>query len=413
MAKKIPSKKWAVETMAVHAGREDFLDLGVHAPPIDLSTTYPLKNLDSGIASIDALVEGERSAENPIYARLYNPTVARFEEALAILEGADDAVAFGSGMAALSACLMVAREEGGHVVAVRPLYGGSDHLIDSGLLGLEVSWTTPDAIIEAVRPDTSLIIVETPANPTLNLTDIRTVVAQAGEVPVLVDSTFATPILQKPLDRGAAYVLHSATKFLGGHGDVIAGVIATNTTRAKRLRKIRIVTGGLLHPISGYLLHRGLTTLSIRVKQAQTTAIGLAGRLLEHNDVERVYYPGLSHCDPLCLVGDQMCGPGTMVAFEVKGGYDVASRTMRLVQLLTPAVSLGSVDTLIQHPAGLTHRVVAEAARVAHGISDGLLRVSVGLEDLDDLWEDLSSALRSAHQERTRRAPEPHTLLMI
>jgi len=409
MANKMLPREWQLETLAVHAGREDFTELGVHAPPIDLSTTYPLKNLDSGIASLDALIEGERSAENPIYARLYNPTVARFEEALAILEGAEDAVAFGSGMAALTACLMAAKEDGGHVVATRPLYGGSDHLIDSKLLGLDVSWAKPDAIQEAILPDTSLIIVETPANPTLNLMDIRAMVGHSGDIPVLVDSTFATPILQKPLERGATLVLHSATKFLGGHGDVIAGVVAANGFWAKRLRQIRIATGGVLHPLSGYLLHRGLTTLPVRVKQAQETAIGLAERLNEHPDIIRVYYPGLSHCDPLQLVGDQMTGPGSLVAFEVDGGFDVASRILTHVRLFIPAVSLGSVDSLIQHPAALTHRVVSETTREAHGISSNLLRISVGLENREDLWEDLCAAIRVAKKQKSIPEGELYT----
>ncbi|MEP0547461.1 MAG: PLP-dependent aspartate aminotransferase family protein [Rhodothermales bacterium] len=383
-------------TRAVHAGRSDLAALGVHAPPLDLSTTYPFADLDAATDSLDALVSGDREAANPVYARLYNPTVGRFEEALAALEGAEAAVAFGSGMAALTAVLLAARQDGEHVVGIRPLYGTSDHLLSSGLLGLDVTWTTADAVGEAIRPDTSLVVIETPANPTLRLVDIEAVVTQAGGVPVLVDSTFATPVLQRPLDHGAALVLHSATKFLGGHGDVIAGVVATSEAWARRLRQVRVVTGALLHPLAAYLLHRGLPTLPLRVERAQATAQTLAERLAAHDAVTAVHYPGLDGGDPLRLIGRQMSGPGAILAFEVAGGHDAATALLRAVRLMTPAVSLGSTDTLIQHPAGLTHRVVDADARAASGITDGLLRISVGLEDADDLWADLARGLRAA-----------------
>ena len=209
------------ETLAVHAGREDLSVLGVHALPLDLSSTYPLSDLVRGGESLELMAMGGQDKSNPVYSRLYNPTVGRFEEALAKLEGADEAVAFASGMAAMTACLLAAKQKGGHVVAVRPLYGGSDHLIASGLLGLDVTWAEPDGVHAALRSDTALVIVETPGNQTLALLDIEAVVAQACGVPVLVDSTFATPVLQNPLKLGASLVLHSATKFLGGHGDVL------------------------------------------------------------------------------------------------------------------------------------------------------------------------------------------------
>ncbi len=380
-------------TRAVHAGRADFASLGVHAPPLDLSTTYPFTDLGVATDSLDTLVGGDATAPNPVYARLYNPTVGRFEEALAELEGAEEAVAFASGMAALTAVLMAVRQDGGHVVGVRPIYGTADHLISSGLLGLDVTWTEADAVAEAIRPDTSLVIIETPANPTLALVDIEAVVAQADDVPVLVDSTFATPVLQRPLAHGAALVLHSATKFLGGHGDVIAGVVATGEAWARRLRQVRVATGGLLHPLAAYLLHRGLPTLALRVERAQATAQALAERLASHERVASVHYPSLPGGDPHGLVGRQMAGPGSILAFEVVGGYEAATDVLRAVRLMTPAVSLGSTDTLIQHPAGLTHRVVDASDRKANGISDGLLRVSVGLEAAADLWADLAFAL--------------------
>jgi cystathionine beta-lyase/cystathionine gamma-synthase len=317
---------------------------------------------------------------------LHNPTVRRFELALAELEGAEDAVAFASGMAALTATLLAECGERRHVVALRPLYGGSDHLLACGLLGLEPTWVRgPEEVADAVRPDTGLVLLETPQNPTLGVVDIAAVVSAARGVPVAVDNTFATPILQNPAAHGAAYVLHSATKFIGGHGDVVAGVLATTAERAARLRRVRILTGALLHPMGAYLLHRSLPTLPLRVRAAQTTASVLAHRLREHERVERVLYPEPD--------GVQLRGPGAVLSFEVSGGFDAAARVIGAFKLVTPAVSLGSTDTLIQHPAGLTHRLVDPAAKAECGITDGLLRLSVGLEDPEDLWDDLAHAL--------------------
>lgn len=387
-----------LETLGVHAGREDFSELGVHAPPLDLSTTYPVRDLGEGTASFDALVAGAATAANPIYARLHNPTVARFENALAQLEGTTDAVAFGSGMAAMTACLLAAGRRRKHVLAVRPLYGTNDQLLDSGLLGITTRWVEPKDIASAISDDTALVIIETPANPTLDLIDIAAVVMAAGAVPVLVDSTFATPTLQQPAALGATLVLHSATKFLGGHGDVIAGVVACNAEWAVSLRQVRAATGGLLHPLGAYLLHRGLQTLSLRVLKAQENARQLVKRLAAHPMVTMVCYPGLGTVANAHLVDTQMSGPGSLMAFEVRGGHAAASAVMAAVRLATPAVSLGSVDTLIQHPAGLTHRVLDAATQAQHGITPGLLRLSVGIEHVDDLWADLRQALDAAEQ---------------
>ena len=384
------------ETLAVHAGREDLTRLGVHAPPIDLSTTYPVTDLDAGTESFDALVGGAASAANPIYARLHNPTVARVENALASLEGTEACVAYGSGMAALTAVLLDARSRGGHVLVVRPLYGTSDHLLASGLCGLETEFVDAGDIAARRRADTALVIIETPANPTLDLVDIRAVVEAAGDVPVLVDSTFATPVLQQPASLGATFVMHSATKFLGGHGDVIAGVICCAEQHAQPLRTVRAATGALLHPLGAYLLHRGLPTLALRVERAQANAVTLADRLAAHPAVARVFFPGLGTVRNAHLVGTQMRGPGALMAFDLHGGYAAAAAVMSRVRLMTPAVSLGSVDTLIQHPAGLTHRVVDPQARLASGIGPGLLRLSVGIEQVDDLWDDLAQALEGA-----------------
>lgn len=388
---------YGFDTRAVHAGRDDLRNLGVHAPPLDLSSTNPIGNLDAATASLAAMAEGRGPVGGEaIYARLHNPTVARFEAALARLEGTEASVGFASGMAALTACLLAARSRGDRVVAIRPLYGGSDHLLASGLLGLGVVWTTADRVASVVDDRTALVILETPANPTLDLVDIADVVRQAGRVPVLVDNTFATPVLQNPARWGASLVLHSATKFLGGHGDVVAGLVACDEAWARRLRQVRVATGGILHPLAGYLLHRGLQTLPLRVRKAQDNAEHLAQRLVADPHVTAVRYPSLPGQDRRGLLGTQMRGPGAILAFDVVGGRAAAAAVLEEVRCLTPAVSLGSVDSLVQHPAGLTHHVVEPEARAASGIGPATLRISTGVEDADDLWDDLRGALARA-----------------
>ncbi len=379
------------DTRAVHAGRADLGTLGVHAPPIDLSSTYPIPDLEAAVEAVDAYAAGAAEASSPVYARVHNPTVRRLETGLAELEGTDDAVAFASGMAALTACLLAACSERRHVVALRPLYGSSDHLLACGLLGMPVAWVEDVAgIRDAVTTETGLVVLETPQNPTLGVVDIAAAVEAAGGAPVLVDNTFATPVLQNPARQGAAYVLHSATKFLSGHGDVVAGCVMTDAARAGQLRQVRILTGALLHPVAAFLLHRSLPTLPLRVRAAQESARVLAGLLADHPAVAAVLYPEAD--------GVQLRGPGAVLAFDLVGGMEAAARVMRSIRLVTPAVSLGCADTLIEHPAGLTHRLVEPAAREAAGITDGLLRLSVGLEDVADLWADLGQALDTTHE---------------
>ncbi|MGW7305488.1 trans-sulfuration enzyme family protein [Streptomyces sp. NPDC054835] len=367
----------ALATEAVHAGRDDLAGLGLHAAPIDLSTTYPSADTRAEAARIDAFAAtGARPDGPPVYARLDNPTTARFETALARLEGTESAVAFASGMAALSAVLLSRASLGlRHVVAVRPLYGCSDHLLSAGLLGTEVTWTDPAGVADAIRPDTGLVMVESPANPTLAEVDVRALAHSCGSVPLLVDNTFATPVLQRPAEQGARVVLHSATKYLGGHGDVMGGVVACDEEFARGLRQVRFATGGVLHPLAGYLLLRGLATLPVRVRAASSTAAELVRRLAADPRIARVHYPRIG---------------GAMVAFEV---YGDPHEVIASVRLITPAVSLGSVDTLIQHPASISHRIVGAADRRSGGIGDRLLRMSVGLEDVEDLWRDLTRAL--------------------
>ncbi|MER7460736.1 PLP-dependent aspartate aminotransferase family protein [Micromonospora sp. NPDC126480] len=382
-----------VDTRAVHAGRDDLAALGVHAAPIDLSTTNPLPSVETGGDAYETLATGGTlpPGDTAVYQRLWNPTVARFETALADLEGITDAVAFGSGMAALTAALLAATRDGKrHLVAVRPLYGGTDHVLATGLLGTEVTWARPDEVAAAVRPDTALVLVETPANPTLDLVDIAALARAAGPAPLLVDNTVATPVLQQPARHGAALVLHSATKSIGGHGDVLAGVIACDADWAARLRQIRALTGAILHPLGAYLAHRGLQTLPLRVRAQQAGAEKIAAWLADHPAVERVHHP--SQHDPAGLVGRQMSGPGSLLAFEVRGGAPAAAAVAGACRLITHAVSLGGVDTLIQHPASLTHRPVEGEAKPV----GGLLRLSVGLEDPEDLRTDLEAALGAA-----------------
>lgn len=377
----------------MHAGRDDLTDLGLHAAPIDLSTTYPSRDSRGEAERLDVLGTGAQAPGMPVYGRIGNPTVARFEDALAELEGCDAGVAFASGMAALTACLLAGVAAGRrHVVAWRPMYGTSDHLLGSGLLGTSVTWVASlEQVALALREDTMFVIVETPANPTLTEVDLEALAEVCGDVPLLADNTFATPILQRPAECGADIVLHSATKFLGGHGDVMAGAVTCREEYARTLRQIRFVTGANLHPLSGYLLLRGLSTLPLRVTAASVTASVLAERLSTHAAVTRVYYPGQSAQRP----AKQMSGGGALLSFEVAGSpHTVVSS----VQLITPAVSLGSVDTLIQHPGSLSHHIIAAEQRESIGISEQLLRLSVGLDDIEDLWDDLDRALKASQQ---------------
>ena len=391
----MPADALALDSLAVHAGRDDLTGLGVHALPLDLSSTNPLPDLEHGGSSYEAMATGGHPTDDGgnVYARLWNPTVARFEAALATLERTAESVAFSSGMAAMTAAVLAARAESGgaHVVAVRPLYGGTDHLLASGLLGVEVTYCAPEEVARAVRPDTCLVVLETPANPTLDLVDVRAVVAAADGAPVLVDNTFATPVLQNPALDGAALVLHSATKYLGGHGDAVGGVVACDAGWAAALRRVRAVTGALMHPLGAYLLHRGLSTLPLRVRAQQESAQKTATWLATHPAVAQVFYPQLPECDPLGLVGRQMRGPGAMLALRLTGGHEHAARVTGAVRLFTHAVSLGGVDSLIQHPAALTHRPVAPDARP----SADVVRLSIGLEDVADLQRDLDRALTS------------------
>jgi methionine-gamma-lyase len=384
-----------IETRAVHAGMAGLVESGSHVPTIDLSTTNPLPDVESGGTSYENLAGGGTpgAGDSAVYRRLWQPGVARFEDALAALELADGAVAFASGMGALSACLIATVAAGKpHIVALRPIYGGTDHVLETGLLGTQVTWCDENGVAAAVRPDTGLVVLETPANPTLAMVDIRRIVDQAGPVPVLVDNTFATPVLQRPIEHGATLVLHSATKYIGGHGDAMGGIVATNTEWMTRLRQVRALTGGLLGPFEAYLLHRGIRTLPVRVRAQQATAQCLAERLCGHPMVAAVHYPGLPGQDPQGLLGRQLDGPGALVTLDIAGGYGAAATFIESLRLVTHAVSLGGIDSLAQHPASLTHRPVVASARPGGGI----VRLSIGLEHVDDLAADITGALDAA-----------------
>ena len=381
-----------IETLAVHGGMSGVAAGGSHVPVIDLSTTNPLAGVESGGDSYENLATGGDLGEgdSAVYQRLWQPGVARFEESLSALEGTDGTVAYATGMAALSAVLIAAvAAKTPHIVALRPLYGGTDHVLATGLLGTDVTWTDGAGVAAAIRADTGLVILESPANPTLELTDIRAVVDVAGGVPVLVDNTFATPVLQRPIESGATLVLHSATKYLGGHGDVMGGTVSGPHDWIVRLRQVRALTGGLLHPFAAYLLHRGLRTLPVRVRAQQETAGEIARRLVGHPALTRVLYPGLPGQDPAGLIGTQTSGAGSLIALDLAGGYDAAVRFTEACTLITHAVSLGGIDSLVQHPASLTHRPVEAHARPAAGV----VRLSIGLEHADDLTADILQAL--------------------
>jgi methionine-gamma-lyase len=381
-----------LETIAVHAGMEGVAAGGSHVPVIDLSTTNPLADVESGGDSYENLATGGElgHGQSAVYQRLWQPGVARFEDALSALEGTDGTVAFSTGMAALSAVLMAAVAAGTpHVIALRPLYGGTDHVLATGLLGTRVTWVDPSGVAAAIQPDTGLVILESPANPTLELTDIRLIADAASTVPVLVDNTFATPVLQRPIESGATLVLHSATKYLGGHGDVMGGTVSGPDEWMVRLRQVRALTGGLLHPFAAYLLHRGLRTLPVRVRAQQETAGQVAERLVGHPALARVLYPGLPGQDSEGLLGRQSAGAGSLIALDFAGGFDAAARFVEGCRLITHAVSLGGVDSLVQHPSSLTHRPVEASARPGAGI----VRISIGLEHADDLTADILQAL--------------------
>lgn len=373
-----------LHTKAIHAGLEPEKHRGAVSVPIYQSSTFAFPTAEEGAARF----AGE--SDGPIYTRLGNPTVQALEEAVAELENGRGAVATATGMAAVSAVFLAMLKQGDHVVSTAPIYGATRKLIEDRLARLGVSSTFvpaiggPEAIKSAVRPETRLIYIETPANPTLDLVDIEGA-AGIGKIPLVVDNTFAGPHLQRPLDLGADVVLHSMTKSLNGHSDVVAGVVvASDPAIVRSVREAAIAWGLTMDPHQAWLVLRGIRTLGMRVERAQANAIEIAQWLEDHPLIEWVSYPGLPSHRQYDLAKKQMSGPGSVLAFELRGGVEAGRIMMNNVRLITLAVSLGGVESLIEHPASMTHK---------EGVTPGLVRLSVGCEDVDDLRADLAQAL--------------------
>jgi methionine-gamma-lyase len=384
-------------TRAIHVGYDPADAEGALTPPVHLTSTYVF---DTAEEAADVFAEARSGY---IYSRTRNPTQTILEERLASLEGAESALAVGSGMAAISALLWTLLAAGGHVVIDQVLYGNTFALFTRGLTRFGVKatiadFTRPQMVAGAICKDTRLVFFETPANPNLRVIDIAAIAALCRTVDVLtvVDSTFATPALQRPLEHGADIVVHSATKYLGGHGDLIAGAIAgpADIVKQVRLHGLRYLTGATLAPLSAFLILRGLKTLELRMAQHSRSALAVAEMLSTHPAVATVHYPGLASFPQAEIVRRQMSAGSGLVAFELKGGLADGHRLINALELARCAVSLGDAETLVEHPASMTHSAYSAQERAEHGISDGLIRMSVGLENTEDILDDLDHALR-------------------
>jgi cystathionine beta-lyase/cystathionine gamma-synthase len=338
-----------------------------------------------------------------IYTRYGNPTLAVAEERLAALEEAEGAVSFASGMAAIMASLMSVAGAGDHVVAQEDLYGGTTRLLERVLrrMGVEVTFAPTAEVADLdrfLKPNTRAVYLETPTNPVLRIVDLEAAAARARKVGghVLVDNTFATPINQRPLDLGAALVIHSATKFLAGHGDLIAGVVAASGEGLRRLRELRKETGAILDVEAGWLLARSLKTLPLRVEAQNRNALEIAGHLAGRPDVAVVHYPGLPSHPGHDLARRQMDGFGGLLSFELKGGAVAAGRFSEALELIPLIPTLGGVETSIVIPALSSHSMISEEARRRTGVTEGLIRLSVGIEDAGDLIAEIDTALDRA-----------------
>ncbi|BCB05269.1 methionine gamma-lyase [Bacillus sp. KH172YL63] len=389
------------ETRVIHEGYQSSQHFDSLAPPLYQTSTYTFANAKQG----ENRFAGEE--EGYIYSRLGNPTVAILEERMASLEGGEAALAFGSGMAAVSAVLFSLTKSGDHILCSQGVYGCT-----FGLLGLleekfEIShdfsaMDSEEEIRGKINDRTTCIYVETPINPTMQLIDLELVVKVAREkgIPVVVDNTFCSPYLQRPLELGCDIVIHSATKYIGGHGDVVAGLIVGSH---EKMAEIRMTTqkdiGGIISPFDAWLLLRGLKTLAVRMDRHCESAERIAGLLAAHPAVDTVIYPGHVTHPQHGVMRKQMKKPGGMISFTIKGTKADAQKLMDDLKMIKIAVSLGDAETLIQHPATMTHAVVPEEARADMGIGDTLLRLSVGLEAPEDIWDDLAQALDTAKKE--------------
>jgi methionine-gamma-lyase len=390
-----------LDTLAVHGGGKPAGADHVH--PIHQTSTFDLESTEAG--RLGFLREPGGSAH--IYTRLGNPTVEALERALAALEGREleeppEALAFSSGMAAITTTLL-ALAAGGTVVAQEALYGGTSEFLaqqagEAGLISVETEVTDPATVARVIdaHPGAKLLYLETPANPLMGLCDLRALAQVAHERGLLVcaDNTFATPLHQLPLSLGVDVVLHSTTKYLGGHGTVIGGAVVARAELIQRIRPWRKNLGGVASPFDAWLLLNGLKTFPLRMRRHSANAQRVAEWLAAHPAVERVHYPGLPDHPGHELARRQMRdGFGGVVSCELHGGLEAGRRMMEGVRLCTLAVSLGSPGTLVQHPASMSHGVVGEDLRRRTGISDGLVRIALGIEDPDDLIADLEQAL--------------------
>lgn len=383
-------------TRAVHAGYVKN-EYGALATPIYQTSTFIFDSAEQG---------GKRFAleeEGYIYTRLGNPTSTQVEEKLANLENAEAAVSMSSGMGAITSVVWAKVKAGDHIVAAKTLYGCTFAFLNHGMtrFNVEVDFvdtSDPENVRKAMKPNTKIVYLESPANPNMLIADIEEISKIAHEVEdciVVVDNTYCTPYLQRPLDLGADVVVHSATKYLNGHGDVIAGfaVGKKEFIDLVRLVGIKDMTGSVLGPFEAYLINRGMKTLQIRMDKHCANAQIVAEFLEKHPAVASIQYPGLKSFPQYELAKKQMSMPGAMIAFEVKGGLEAGKKLMNSLHLCTLAVSLGDTETLIQHPASMTHSPYTPEERAMSGISEGLVRLSIGLEDAEDIISDLKQGL--------------------
>lgn len=386
----------ALDTIVVHAGGESN-PMESLVPPIVQSATFELRDSAHGAELSSA------SAPERLYTRWGNPTTRRAEQALARLEGGEAALVCSSGMGAISALVVSRLKAGDHVVAGRSLYAGTTELVTELLprYGVEHTLVDPadlDALEEAIRPTTRMIYVETITNPTMRVPDLAGIAARAEgrDLLTVVDGTFATPVNCRPIEHGFDVVLHSATKFLNGHSDVTAGVVVSTREVIEKAWYHLKILGASISPFESWLLLRGLRTLALRMERQNENALAVARHLEGHPAVERVHYPGLaSHPDH--EVARRMLSPGSggVVSFELKGGAEAGRRLVESVRVIRLAVSLGGVESLVCHPATTTHAPVSRERREAAGISDGLVRLAVGIEAAKDLIADLDQAMAS------------------
>jgi methionine-gamma-lyase len=363
--------------------------------PIYQTSTFAFRSAEQGAKFFAGEVEGY------MYTRIGNPTVRALEDSVAGLEGGFGGIATSSGLGAVTVVCLALLEQGAHVVGTASVYGPSrglleDHLARFGVEASFVDTSVTEHVERALRPNTRMVYVESPSNPAMQVTDLRAVaaLAKAAGCVFVVDNTFATPFLQKPLDLGADIVLHSVTKFINGHADVVGGMIVTRDEALyRRVRPLMVNLGCCMDPHQAFLVLRGLKTLALRVERAQQNGMTIARWLERHPKVAWVRHLGLESHPQHELTKRQMRGFGSVFSFELKGGVEAGRRLMDHVRLATLAVSLGGVETLIEHPASMTHAGMSRESRVAAGITDGLVRYSTGIEDVDDLVADLEQAL--------------------